>query len=220
MIKCNGMRMAALPLFLDKVGLSAEEWASLMNDSMVPLMMLRAQGELYLEVEAAGRILSGTSSGQSWLNFIAQRGLRRKLTKAEKIKVAASQKWRCMRCQDLLDETFEVDHVEQHALRGDDSSSNVQALCPHCHRKKTHDDLYLSSPYFGVSAMQHLQQDAEHRKATNKSFYEQQQGQQEQGKAACEATVEVGVSHRPRAPLPFSRFHRPATVFNCEPNDA
>lgn len=205
MIQCNGMRMASLGLLLDKVGLTAREWSKRLNAASVPLMMLWARSECYFEVEAVGRVLSGSSSGQAWLSFISRNGLRRKLTKAEKIKVAASQKWRCLRCEKLLDECFEVDHVEQHALRGNDSSSNLQALCPHCHRKKSSDDLYLSNPYFGVEALNNLQSDERKRKRKS--------NEQE---AAC---PEVGVRDSPPAALPFSGFCYAAKVFDSEQDD-
>ena len=197
--------MASLPLLLERVGLSAAEWSELLNLASSPLMMLRARGEVYFEVEGVGRILSGSSSGQTWLNFISRHGLRRKLSKAEKVKVAASQRWRCMRCRELLDECFEVDHVEQHALRGDDSSSNVQALCPGCHRKKTNDDLYISSPYFGVEAMHNLQRD-ERNRATNKS-------NEKDG-------AKVGVRGSSPAAVPFSKFHRTEAFFDREQDNA
>lgn len=201
------MRMASLPLLLERIGLTAEEWSERMNSASVPLMMLLSQGEVYMEVEAVDRILAGSSSGQSWSNFIARHGLRRKLTKTEKIKVAASQKWLCMRCRTLLDECFEVDHVEMHSLRGNDSRSNMQALCPSCHRKKTYDDIYRASPHFGVEALQNLQQDERNRK--HKS------NEREQAPAA-----EVGVRHCPPEAVPFSRFRRPAALLHREPNDA
>lgn len=207
MIKCNNMRMASMPLLLDKVGMSGEEWSAVLNQTAVPLMMLRANGEMYFEVEAVGRILAGTSSGQSWLGFIARHQLRRKLTKAEKIKVAASQKWRCMRCQELLDECFEVDHVEQHCLRGDDSESNTQALCPRCHRLKTNDDLYISNPYFGVAAMKRLQSD-ERKRATHKSNEKEYTGSK------------MGVRDSPSATFPFSKFRRTETFLDRQQDDA
>lgn len=209
MIKCYNMHMASLQTVLEHVGMSPEEWTGRMNASDVPLMMLRAGGEVYLEVEAVGKILCGTAAGQVWATFTARRKVRRKLTKAEKVKIAASQRWRCMRCEELLDETFEVDHVEMHALRGDDSRANTQALCPACHRKKTHDDLYISNPHFGVSAMQNLQNDELHRNAP-KSIEPY----------SASSPLEVGVRRRPPEPVPFSEFRRPAKVFRGEPDDA
>ena len=56
---------------------------------------------------------------------------------AIKKKVGADQKWNCNHCQELLDETYEVDHIHPRHLGGTDDPQNLQALCPHCHRKKT-----------------------------------------------------------------------------------
>lgn len=51
--------------------------------------------------------------------------------------VGARQKWRCAACGHLLEDTFEIDHVRSLHLGGLDSLSNLQALCPNCHAKKT-----------------------------------------------------------------------------------
>jgi 5-methylcytosine-specific restriction endonuclease McrA len=53
--------------------------------------------------------------------------------------VAARQQYRCQACDQLLDHCFEVDHVDEIADGGDQlDDQNLQALCPGCHRKKTH----------------------------------------------------------------------------------
>ena len=53
--------------------------------------------------------------------------------------VAARQRYRCQACDELLDHCFEVDHVDEVADGGDQlDDQNMQALCPGCHRKKTH----------------------------------------------------------------------------------
>lgn len=57
-----------------------------------------------------------------------------------KKKVAAGQQWRCGSCNQMLDETFEVDHVIALDHGGTNDPSNLRALCPHCHRKKTVDE--------------------------------------------------------------------------------
>jgi 5-methylcytosine-specific restriction endonuclease McrA len=61
----------------------------------------------------------------------------RKLTPAQKKKVAARQSWKCDNCGDMLDETYEVDHIVPLEDDGADTIDNSQALCPKCHRKKT-----------------------------------------------------------------------------------
>lgn len=57
-----------------------------------------------------------------------------------KKKIAASQQWKCSSCNSMLDETYEVDHVLALDHGGTNDPSNLRALCPHCHRKKTVDE--------------------------------------------------------------------------------
>jgi nitrogen fixation-related uncharacterized protein len=54
-----------------------------------------------------------------------------------KKKIAASQGWKCSHCKSLLDETYEVDHRLALFNGGTNDESNLEALCPGCHRKKT-----------------------------------------------------------------------------------
>ena len=54
-----------------------------------------------------------------------------------KKKVAAGQQWKCGTCTVTLDETYEVDHKLALYKGGSNDESNLVALCPNCHRKKT-----------------------------------------------------------------------------------
>ena len=59
--------------------------------------------------------------------------------------VAAAQRWQCRGygatgdndCTGLLPATFEVDHHRALTNGGTNNWSNLVALCPSCHRKKT-----------------------------------------------------------------------------------
>lgn len=62
---------------------------------------------------------------------------KRNVTGLMKKKVAASQEWKCGHCKATLDETYEVDHIKALFNGGSNDQSNLVALCPHCHRKKT-----------------------------------------------------------------------------------
>ena len=62
---------------------------------------------------------------------------KRNVTGLMKKKVAASQGWKCGHCNALLDETYEVDHRQALFNGGSNDMSNLVALCPGCHRKKT-----------------------------------------------------------------------------------
>jgi len=171
MIKAHGLRFVKLSVLLETTALSLSEWQALFNKSIVPIVLLRVQGEFFFEVEASSKVLSASPSlaKDFWERFVAKHGLKRKLSKAQKVKVAARQKWRCMRCDTLLNELFEIDHVVRHSLTHDDSAANLQALCVACHRQKTQDEVYVSNPYFYEKAERNLQHDADNRTKTDKS---------------------------------------------------
>ena len=61
---------------------------------------------------------------------------KRTLSQRDKNALAADQKWRCFYCNDLLDECFEIDHIERFCESGNDHHTNLWALCPNCHKKK------------------------------------------------------------------------------------
>lgn len=63
--------------------------------------------------------------------------VKRSVSTLMKKKVAASQQWKCKICTNTLDETYEVDHTVALDNGGTNDMSNLRALCPHCHRKKT-----------------------------------------------------------------------------------
>ena len=51
-----------------------------------------------------------------------------------KKRVAAKQRWRCGACKQLLNETFELDHIKPLFKGGHPTQeSNLQALCKRCH---------------------------------------------------------------------------------------
>ena len=51
--------------------------------------------------------------------------------------VAANQYWKCKKCNNLLDETYEIDHIIALEDNGSNNLKNLQALCRNCHGKKT-----------------------------------------------------------------------------------
>ena len=65
---------------------------------------------------------------------------KRNVTEATKKLVAAKQGWKCGLCHQTLDETYEVDHITPLYLGGSNEPSNLMALDPICHRKKTRSD--------------------------------------------------------------------------------
>ena len=51
--------------------------------------------------------------------------------------VASQQGWKCAMCSNILDATYEVDHKLDLQYGGSNHVSNLAALCPNCHRRKT-----------------------------------------------------------------------------------
>lgn len=64
----------------------------------------------------------------------------RKVSEQLKKSVAANQKWLCAICGELLQATYEVDHILALENGGDNNVNNLQALCRNCHGKKTMND--------------------------------------------------------------------------------
>jgi hypothetical protein len=62
---------------------------------------------------------------------------KRNVTGLMKKKVAADQGWACGHCKTTLDATYEIDHIKALFNGGTNDPSNLVALCPNCHRKKT-----------------------------------------------------------------------------------
>ena len=50
--------------------------------------------------------------------------------------IAANQQWKCNKCQNLLDASYEVDHIVPLYKNGTNHVNNLQALCRNCHVKK------------------------------------------------------------------------------------
>lgn len=61
----------------------------------------------------------------------------RQVTEKTKKIVAGGQEWKCAMCYQILPPTYEVDHILRLEFGGSNDISNLQALCPNCHRKKT-----------------------------------------------------------------------------------
>lgn len=51
--------------------------------------------------------------------------------------VASNQQWKCNMCNNLLDYSYEIDHIVPLYKNGNNNINNLQALCRNCHGKKT-----------------------------------------------------------------------------------
>ena len=65
---------------------------------------------------------------------------KRKLSSADKKRIAAQQSWKCASCRETLPATYHVDHKKRFSDGGSDKESNLQALCPNCHAHKTENE--------------------------------------------------------------------------------
>lgn len=73
----------------------------------------------------------------SGLNRNQNGKMKRSVSETKKKYVASHQYWKCKHCQNMLDATFEVDHVIELQDGGSNHVSNLVALCRNCHGKKT-----------------------------------------------------------------------------------
>jgi len=64
----------------------------------------------------------------------------RKVSDQLKKIVASQQRWNCKKCKNILDATYEVDHIIALEDGGSNDILNLQALCRNCHGKKTMED--------------------------------------------------------------------------------
>lgn len=84
----------------------------------------------------------------SFLRLLRELGVystKRRFNQSHRIHVMYSQNYRCMKCHEILTPTCELDHVVALEDGGEDSISNLQALCVSCHSAKTY---YQRSKYW------------------------------------------------------------------------
>lgn len=62
---------------------------------------------------------------------------KRNVTNGQKKYVASIQKWKCGHCDNLLDASYEIDHVLALYKGGTNELDNLIALCRNCHGIKT-----------------------------------------------------------------------------------
>ena len=62
---------------------------------------------------------------------------RARLTPFVRNNIAASQKWQCQICHELLQASYQIDHIQPLRDQGSNALSNLQALCGSCHVQKS-----------------------------------------------------------------------------------
>lgn len=92
--------------------------------------------EYYTVLEMAKEYLLNNSIKTPLTNLVGKKESRN-VTGLMKKKVAANQKWQCGHCRNILDASFEVDHIIALFKGGTNQESNLIALCRNCHGNKT-----------------------------------------------------------------------------------
>jgi len=83
---------------------------------------------------------------------------KRALSRAQRLEIAYRQRYACNTCGLFpIPTTFEVDHIVEIADGGEDVSSNLQALCPPCHKRKTKLNQLRKNKIFAEEATQEYQ---------------------------------------------------------------
>ena len=71
---------------------------------------------------------------------------KRSVSESRKKMIAASQGWKCSHCKSQLDYNYQIDHIIRLEYGGSNEPSNLTALCPNCHTKKTIQENLVNSP--------------------------------------------------------------------------
>ena len=70
---------------------------------------------------------------------------RARFSERQRLFIAFHQDYQCGICRNLLTAQYEIDHRWALCLGGDNELSNLQALCPDCHRYKSVEDIRRKS---------------------------------------------------------------------------
>jgi 5-methylcytosine-specific restriction endonuclease McrA len=82
-------------------------------------------------------IISMPERKHSLKEYVHGDKIKRSVSDTKKKFVAARQQWKCGQCKQVLDHTYEIDHMVALMNGGTNQLDNLLALCPQCHRNKT-----------------------------------------------------------------------------------
>ena len=99
---------------------------SIYVDSLVE-MLKWYMSEYTEDAETASAMIKGLTKKKN----------KRVYSTTHRIEIAYATKYHCGLCWKLLPPTFERDHIKELRYGGEDVCSNLVALCPNCHAKKT-----------------------------------------------------------------------------------
>lgn len=109
------------------------------KDLLTPIIDLTMNNEIHnlSQPPLDGSYVAETPQMKRMLNSGKGTQIKRSVSETKKKYVASQQQWQCGHCQQQLDHTFEVDHIQDLQFGGDNSVDNLVALCRNCHGKKT-----------------------------------------------------------------------------------
>ena len=84
-----------------------------------------------------GATVGSAGGGYAVGEATGQRRFKRSVSESKKRFVSARQNWLCKKCGNMLPATYEIDHVVRLDRGGSNEVSNLESLCPSCHRSKT-----------------------------------------------------------------------------------
>ena len=115
-------------------GVPKDTWMQwLLDERECSVMFLRSQEGTFVEASSLEGIVRRKCTPEicaGWMRFCRANSTQRRLTDAEKKRVAAEQKWTCAGCGAALDATYEVDHIEQHAIRANNARGEPPSTVP------------------------------------------------------------------------------------------
>lgn len=111
------------------------------NNNHPPIFIVNSQ--IVTSTGTVDSVESGSKRKNSSRN--KKKKLKRTWTQTDKKIFAASQNFECGFCNSKLDGTFEVDHLEEFHIDGNDHFMNGIATCSKCHRDKTEFDRKCSN---------------------------------------------------------------------------
>jgi len=82
-------------------------------------------------------IIKGEDLKNKKMNKEVKNKIKRNVSSEKKKYVASKQGWRCGHCRELLDASYEIDHIVALYKGGGNEINNLVALCRNCHGKKT-----------------------------------------------------------------------------------
>ena len=134
--------------------MSEAKWMQLaLYQNCHSIAMVKTPDGMYFEESGASLVIERSCTKElfyTWKRHVKRNNCKRKLTASEKKSIAAEANFTCEMCH-LPVKDYEIDHIEQHALRGNDERYNLQCLCPNCHREKTRKDRHFGDAMFEKS---------------------------------------------------------------------